>query len=190
MLGKSLPSRMRLPIAASRGRSAAGNGASRSRKPVNTIVVSRCTPGVAPGEVKKLAVLGRAQVSDDHSQPPPTVGRRPRSAAADRPRPGERPRGPRRSAGAAEELEGAEGREPGRQQGPHAGRVARGDGGDGELAGGEDAQRAGGQPRSAALPAPPRFQLETQLGKPGDAPADGGERGPARIRVAQYPGLV
>src|SRR5215470_13619967 len=147
MLGKSLPSRMRLPIAASRGRSAAGSGASRSRKPVNTIVVSRCTPG-------------------------------------------ERPRGPRRSAGAAEELEGAKGREPGRQQGPHAGRVARGDGGDGELAGGEDAQRAGGQPRSAALPAPPRFQLETQLGKPGDAPADGGERGPARIRVAQYPGLV
>src|SRR6516165_6506072 len=89
-------------------------------------------------------------------------------------------RGGGASAGAAEKLDGAERHEPGRQQGPDSGRVARRYRGDDKLAGWNDTQGVGDQPRSAALPAPARFQLETQLGEPGDATADDREIRPVR----------
>ena len=78
-------------------------------------------------------------------------------------------------AGAAEELEGAEGREAGRQQGPEAGGVARGHGGQGELAGGDRAQGVSGQRRSAAVSPEAGLELEAQLGQSGDSLADDGQ---------------
>jgi hypothetical protein len=79
-------------------------------------------------------------------------------------------------AGAAEELEGTEGREAGRQQRPKAGGVARGDGCQGKLAGGNDAQGVCGQLRSAAVSPVAGLELEAQLGEAGDSLADGDQR--------------
>src|SRR3984957_797210 len=107
-----------------------------------------------------------------------------------RPGPGARRRARPVAGGTAEELDRAEGHEPGRQQRPDARRVARRDGGDSELAGRDHGQGVGGQPGSAAPAAPARLQFEAQLGKAGDALADDREGGPVRVRVAKHPGVA
>jgi hypothetical protein len=92
-------------------------------------------------------------------------------------------------AGAAEELEGAEGREAGRQQRPEAGGVARGYGCQGKLAGGNDAQGVSGQLCSATLSPVAGFELEAQLGEAGDSRADSDQGATAGIGIAHDPGI-
>src|SRR6516225_12419872 len=159
-----------------RARSPRGGASSRAR---------RCT-GRRTGRSRTRRARPRAPARYARRWRPPSARS---SRAAGAPRRGQS-RGGVPSAGPAEKLDGAERHEPGRQQGPDAGRVARRYRGDDKLAGWNDTQGVGDQPRSAALPAPARFQLETQLGEPGDATADDREIRPVRAGVTQHPEVL